>query len=110
MTSVKFLVDSLGLCGYEINGHCSYDGDDEAGKIVCAAVSSAVYMAANTITDIIGQKAEIEMSEARMLLKVKKPSAETKMVLAGLKLHLEGLSGQYSNNIRIYGGAKNVKD
>ena len=110
MTSVKFLVDSQELCGFEISGHCSCDGDDQAGKIVCAAVSSAAYMAANTITEVIGQKAYIECSEAKMLLKVNNPSAETKAVLGGLKLHLEELSGQYSNNIRIYGGANHVKD
>ena len=110
MTSVKFLVDSQELCGFEISGHCSRNGDDEAGKIVCAAVSSAAYMVANTITEVIGQKAYIKSSEAKMLLKVNNPSAETKAVLKGLKFHLEELSGQYSNNIRIYGGANHVKD
>ena len=110
MTSVKFLADSNGLCGFEISGHCSSDSDDETGRIVCAAVSSAAYMAANTITDIIRDEAEAEVDDALMRFSVKSPSLSAVTVLEGLKLHLTQLSGQYGNNIRINGGAKHVKD
>ena len=110
MTSVKFLVDSKGIYGFEINGHSSKDSDDTAGKIVCAAVSSAAYMAANTVTEIIGDKAQAEVHDAKMFFSVKNPCDATKKVLEGLRLHLTELSGQYSNNIKIYGGANHVKD
>ena len=105
MTSVKFLADK-DLYGFEISGHSSIDGDDEIGKIVCSAISSAAYMAANTITEIIGDKADIEIDDAVMRVKVKNPSRDTVVVLEGLKLHLTELSDQYSNNIKIFGGAK----
>ena len=110
MTSVKFLVDEKVIYGFSINGHSSVDCDDEVGKIVCSAVSSAAYMAANTITEIIGDSAVAEEDDAKMIFKVENPSDKTIAVLNGLKLHLEQLSNQYSNNIRIYGGAKHVKD
>ena len=110
MTSVKFLADGKILYGFEIGGHSSTDCDDEFGKIVCAAVSSAAYMAANTVTDVIGDKADIEVSDAKMLFTCKKPSDATVKVLLGLKLHLTALANDYSNNIKIFGGAKNVKD
>ena len=110
MTGVKFLADEKGLYGFEISGHSSQDCDDETGKIVCAAVSSAAYMAANTITEIIGDKADAQVSDAKMDFSVFNPSEKSVAVLEGLKLHLQELSGQYSNNIRIYGGAKHVKD
>ena len=110
MTSVKFLVDGKGLYGFEVSGHSSIDCDDETGKIVCSAVSSACYMAANTITEIIGDKAKITVDDALMHLSLVTRSEQSVTVLKGLKLHLEELSGQYSNNIKIYGGAKNVKD
>ena len=110
MTYVKFLADEKGLYGFEISGHSSRNCDDEVGKIVCSAVSSAAYMAANTITEVIGDKAEIQINDALMLFSVKNPDNCTKAVLKGLKLHLEQLSDQYSNNIRINGGAKHVKD
>ena len=106
MTSVKFLADSRGLYGFEISGHSSVNCDDEIGKIVCAAVSSAAYMAANTVTEIIGDSAEAVVDEAMMFFKVENPSQSTVKVLEGLKLHLKELSGQYSNNITIFGGAK----
>lgn len=106
MTSVKFLADSKGLYGFEISGHCSVDGDDEIGKIVCSAVSSAAFMAANTITEIIGDKADAEVDEALMRFKVKNPKDASVKILEGLRLHLTELSDQYSNNITIFGGAK----
>ena len=110
MTSVKFLADEKGLYGFKISGHSSMNCDDEIGRIVCAAVSSAAYMSANTITEIIGDKADAKVSDAEMEVVVFNPSEKSKAVLEGLKLHLQELSNQYSNNIRIYGGAKHVKD
>lgn len=110
MTSVKFLADKNSLYGFEISGHSSFDCDDEVGKIVCAAVSSAAYMAANTIIEIIGDKTEALVDEAKMCIKVSNPSECTIKVLEGLKLHLTELSDQYSNNIKIIGGANHVKD
>ena len=109
MTSVKFLANE-NLYGFEIGGHSSKDCDDEFGKIVCAAVSSAAYMAANTVTEIIGDKADIVVDDGKMLFVCKKPSDATVKVLLGLKLHLTALSEDYSNNLKVYGGAKNVKD
>lgn len=110
MTNVKFLADKDGLYGFHISGHSSRDCDDEVGKIVCSAVSSAAYMAANTVIEIIGDKYEAEVDEAEMLFKVKNPSNASKIVLNGLALHLKELSDQYGNNIRLHGGAKDVKD
>ncbi len=110
MTSVKFLADENSIYGFHISGHSSYDCDDEVGKIVCAAVSSAAYMTANTVTEIIGDKAEIEVSEAEMILKCKNPSQATIKLLLGLELHLKSLSDDYSSNLKIFGGAKHVKD
>ena len=110
MTSVKFLADGKEIYGFEVSGHSSKNGDDEIGRIVCAAISSAVYLVANTVTEIIGDKADIDLCDALMRVKVLNPSLESQKLLEGLRLHLEALSSEYSNNIKIYGGAKNVKD
>ena len=61
MTSVKFLVDPKGIYGFCVSGHSSRNCDDELGKIVCSAVSSAVYLVANTVTDVIGDVADVEI-------------------------------------------------
>ena len=110
MTKVRFLADSNGIFGFDISGHSSKNSDDEVGKIVCAAVSSAAYMAANTITEIIGDECSAEVSEARMRFSVKEPSIQAIAVLEGFKLHITELSNQYGNNIRLHGGAEDVKD
>ncbi len=110
MTGVKFLADEKSIYGFEISGHSSESCEDEVGRIVCAAVSSAAYMAANTITEIIGDKAEAFVDDALMKFSVSNPSEASVSVLKGLRLHLLELSNQYSNNIRIYGGANHVKD
>ena len=101
MTSVKFLSNSESLYGFEIKGHSSVDFDDFEGKIVCSAVSSAAYMTANTIAEIIGDKCEIDVDDALMRVKVINPSQQTSVVLKGLKLHLTELSKQYSKRIKI---------
>ncbi len=105
MTKVKFSAD-LEHFGFSISGHSSLNEEDEAGKIVCSAVSSAAYMAANTVTEIIGDKADVDIDDAEMHFYVKNPSDCTVKVINGLKLHLEQLSGMYGNNIKINGGAK----
>ena len=110
MTSVKFLADEKGLYGFTISGHSSVNCDDEIGKIVCSAVSSAAYLTANTVTDVIGDNAQIDVRDGFMSFRVDSPTEGTYQLMDGLKLHLTQLSEEYSNNIRIYGGAKHVKD
>lgn len=101
MTRVKFLSNKESLYGFEIKGHSSVDCNDDEGKIVCAAVSSAAYMTANTITEIIGDSCQIDVDDALMCVKAINPSQNTIAVLEGLKLHLTELSKQYSKRIKI---------
>ena len=110
MTSVKFLAGAKGIYGFCVSGHSSVNCDDELGKIVCSAVSSAVYLVANTVTEIIGDSAKAEVRDGLMNFEVINPSSETYKIMDGLKLHLTELSKEYSNNIKINGGAKYVKD
>ncbi len=107
MTRVKFLVGNRQLKGFEISGHAGFA---ESGKdIICASVSSAAYMAANTITDVIGANADARADDGAMSLMLKEPNERTETVLKGLELHLTELSKQYPENIKIiYGGVKNA--
>ncbi len=83
-------------------GHCTADSGDEQGRLVCASVSSAAYMTANTITEIIGDKADIEVTDGKMTLYVKKPSDKTIAILEGFKLHMQQLEEQYKDCIKVY--------
>ncbi len=88
------------IVGFDISGHT---GLASAGQdILCAAVSSAAYLTANTITEVLGVQAEIEVADGRMSLLVPVGQEEkTRAVLAGLELHLRELAEQYPKRIRI---------
>lgn len=53
--------------GFEIRGHA---GGNAGRDIVCAAVSSAVYMAANTVTDVIKIHADISEQDGHLKFSV----------------------------------------
>lgn len=99
MTTVKFFNNGELLEGFEVSGH-SDDFAKEGEDVICAAVSSAVYMAANTITDIICQKADIKVDDGYLYLKTESTS-EVQTILKGLKLHLISLSQDYPKNIYV---------
>ena len=99
MTRVVFFADKSGLFGFEISGHSTESCKDTEGKLVCSAVSSAAYMAANTISEIIGDVADTEVSDGFMRVIVKDISESSRKVLEGLRLHISELSKQYNGRI-----------
>ena len=50
MIEAIFTVTDKVIQGFEISGHSDYS--EEGSDIICAAVSSAAYMTANTLTAI----------------------------------------------------------
>ena len=107
MIKVRFSVGNRQLKGFEISGHAMYA--ESGSDIVCASVSSAAYMAANTITDVIGADADAEAGDGTMSVTLNQPNEQAQAVLRGLELHLTELSKQYPQNIKlIYGGVKNA--
>ena len=97
MIKVIFFIKGKNISGFSITGHAKYsEGDD----IVCASVSSAAYMAANTLTDVIGAKADIEEQNGKMSVRTDSASPEAQTVLKGFRLHLEQLADQYPENIK----------
>ena len=85
------------LSGFEIDGHSGYA---EAGAdIICASVSSVAYMVVNTITDVIGERADISISDGYFRFVTDGNCNETKVVLEGLKLHVSALADDYRDFI-----------
>ncbi|HZJ75326.1 MAG TPA: ribosomal-processing cysteine protease Prp [Clostridia bacterium] len=100
MITATFLTCSDALIGFRIGGH-AYFGESGT-DIICAAVSSAAYMAANTITDVDGINANIKEKDGFMEVLIPKTDIEkAKTVLSGLRLHLTQLERQYPKNIEI---------
>ena len=89
------------MTGFISRGHAGFAGD--GSDIVCSAVSSAVYMAVNTVTDILGiAPLVLYVDEGIMELKIdRKDAAAARTILGGLKLHLIDLEEQYSKYMRV---------
>ncbi len=79
---------------------------------MCAAISSAAYLTANTITDVIGAKCHVHVENGRMKLFVEnggnggdeeseRQLVECRHMLKGFMLHMKQLRKQRPDNIRI---------
>ncbi len=99
MISIKFQSAGGRLEGFSLTGHGTSDEGDDFGRIVCAAVSSAVYMAANTLTEIVGAKADITVEDGYLRLTVRETNDKTEIVLQGLELHISTLAQDYDEYI-----------
>ena len=91
MIRVIFTVESGIVTGFELRGHadCAEAGSD----IVCAAVSSAAYMTANTLTEVAALPCTVSQDDA------KDTAAQT--VLSGFLLHLNALGRAYADCMDI---------
>ncbi|MCD7797161.1 MAG: ribosomal-processing cysteine protease Prp [Clostridiales bacterium] len=88
-----------GLCGFEVQGHSmeAQEGED----IICAFVSSACLMAANTVTEIIGLDCYAQAEDGYLKLMILENAASAQDILQGLKLHLTELEKKYPENIKV---------
>ena len=100
MIKVKFF-GTEPIFGFHITGHS--DMNPEGPEILCAGVSSAAYMTANTVTDVLGLKPELQASDGDMYLKVKTETEAEKcrVLFNGLQLHLSSLSEQYPKYLKV---------
>ena len=101
MTTVELFKNEIGFCGFSVMDHSGYD--EEGEDIVCAAVSSAVQLTANGITEIAGAEAEITADEetARITLKTDPENDAAQILLASFALHMEIMSEDYKENIKL---------
>ena len=100
MISVTFKSHGGVLRGFKISGHSDYS--EQGSDIVCAAVSSAAIMAANTVTEIQRLNAEVAEKDGFLKLDLSQNEAEQAGVtLDGLRLHLNALAGVYPQYITV---------
>lgn len=89
------------IYGFHIKGHS--DINPKGPEILCAAVSSAAYLTANTVTDVIGLKPVLLNKDGNMYLKVKTDSEAERCrdLFNGLQLHLREIAKQYPKYMTI---------
>lgn len=104
MISVIFFRRAGKPAGFKITGHADFA--EKGSDIVCAAVSSASFMAANTITEFAGGSSA--MKENEILLDLIQSNENAQTVLKGFELHIRELEKQYPKNIEVvYSTAQN---
>lgn len=89
------------LLGFSVSGHAGMG--EEGTDILCAAVSSAAYMTANTLLEVLHvtpKKLSVHDGEMLLVLEARDAHA-SEIVLSGFKLHLIGLEEQYPENLNV---------
>lgn len=99
MITVAFLRHGSELCGVTIRGHAEYA--DSGQDIVCAAVSSAVQLTANTVTEIFKIPADVSAAKNTISIRLPEQAPEGVSLLEGLLLHLREISKDFPGTIRI---------
>lgn len=85
---------------FKVSGHAGFA--DKGKDIVCAAVSSAVQMAANGITEIVRTKCEVTVGDDCVELVLPESSRPAAWhFVSALRLHLTNLSEDYPGTIDI---------
>ena len=100
MITVTFFKSADYFKGFKISGHADFN--TSGPDIVCAGVSSATIMTANTVTEILHINAQVTEDDGLMKVRMS-PNDALKAcdILSGLKLHLTALSEQYKNFIKV---------
>lgn len=102
MIQCKFLMDSTAACcvGIEFSGHA--EAGEVGTDIVCAAVSSAVYLTANAVTDVMFVKAELVVKSGYLWLQVPVvDEPKCRPFFEALRLHIQNLKEQYPKYINM---------
>ncbi len=99
MIRIEFQKKGDMLLGFECKGHTGLA--DSGEDVVCAFISSACYLTANTITEIIGLDADASATDGYMRLSINQAPDKAQDILNGLVLHLTELSKDYPNNIKV---------
>lgn len=99
MIRVRFHTAKDTILGFTLDGHAGAGvrGED----IVCAAVSSAAYMAANTVIEIIGATANVTVRDGYMQVMLTDKIADCQDILSGFQLHLQAMQEQYPKRVHL---------
>ncbi len=100
MIQVEFRERNGQICGFCLSGHA---GAGDAGEdIVCAAVSSAAYMAVNTVSEILHVEVSALVEDGLMEVAVHPADAAVcQTVFDGFHLHMQALQQQYPQRVHL---------
>ncbi|MFZ2538451.1 MAG: ribosomal-processing cysteine protease Prp [Oscillospiraceae bacterium] len=100
MITAEFYLKNDTLVGFSVKGHAGYD--NVGYDIVCSAVTSLIELTTNAITDILMVNASVLVLDNEIKLTLPDGDrADAVNFLKALRLELEFLSQDYSDNIRL---------
>lgn len=102
MIAVQLWTADCHTVGFRISGHAGYE--DSGKDIVCAAVTSAMQLVANGITEILHYQPLLEVEENAVTLQTQKGCCDQAVLamLDSLRLQLEILAEQYPEFVQIH--------
>ena len=100
MITADFYLKNERFIGFSVRGHAGFA---ESGRdIVCAAVSSAVELTANGITEILHMDAAVDVFENEVKLLLPDTQNQTAVqFLQALRLQMELIGEEYSGRLRL---------
>jgi uncharacterized protein YsxB (DUF464 family) len=101
MINAEFFIKNSRFSGFRISGHAGYS--DSGSDIVCASVSSAVQLTANTVTDFFGISANVSAEGETVILETSgsENSKEVNLLISSLKAHLDLISEEFPGTLNI---------
>ena len=89
-----------------VSGHADYSDNDPSGQILCAAVSSAMQLTCNTLTECFGAQVQItehpaEGAENLLAFRLRSPDSVQSELLHGLLIHLQVLAEEYDGMMTV---------
>ncbi len=99
MIDAEFLYSGKICIGFKVKGHALFG--EFGSDIVCSAVSSAVQMCCNGITEVAGAEAGVFVSSDSISLETDDKSNVVQTLLSSLRLQLGLLSNDYGDNISL---------
>jgi len=85
--------------GFKVSGHAGYS--ENGSDIVCAAVSSAVQLTANTLDVFVGCNADVNESDNSIKCFAETAGSDSEKIIRSLMLHLEAVSEEFPKTIKI---------
>ena len=99
MIRIEFKKQGDLLTGFECKGHTGLA--DSGEDVVCAFISSACYMTANTVTEVMNLEADAAATDGYMRLSINQTPDKAQDIMTGLLFHLTELEKQYPKNIKV---------
>ncbi|MBE6849045.1 MAG: ribosomal-processing cysteine protease Prp [Ruminococcus sp.] len=98
MTKAVFTRKNGRLCRCSIKGHAGYA--EHGQDIVCAAVSSAVQLTANLLTETFGENVQVSAKGDTINIRTDGSDISVKL-LEALSVHLQCISEEFPKQIKL---------